>query len=520
MPSFPSLGESTTADVCVVGAGIAGLTTAYLLARAGRSVVVLDGRVIGGGETERTTAHLSAALDAGYARIEKLHGAETARLAAQSHIAAIDQVEKIAKKEGIDCGFTRLEGYLFVPPGEPTTILDAEMEACRRAGMMDVERVPRTPLRSFDTGLCLRFPRQATIQPLLYLRGLAQAITRDGGRIYTGTRVVRVEGGSKARVTSSEGHSVDARSIVVATHAPVNDFVVMHTKQAAYRTYVLGGRIPCGSVAEALYWDTADPYHYVRIESAARMLPQATSDVPSAGSDMLLVGGEDHRTGQESDPVARFVRLEAWARERFPMLKAIEFRWSGQILEPVDSLAFIGVNPLDDKNVFIATGSSGNGMTYGTIAGMLITDLILERKNPWAPIYDPARITLAAARVFAEENFNTAVMYTEWLTGGDVRSASEIPPGSGAVERRGLKKIAIYRDELGALHECSAFCTHLGGVVAWNSAERSWDCPCHGSRFDPFGRVINGPAISDLTAVHGDSTVSAAAATEVKAETV
>ncbi len=250
------------------------------------------------------------------------------------------------------------------------------------------------------------------------------------------------------------------------------------------------------------------------------MRPLAGSEALGAVSDMLLVGGEDHRTGQESDPVARFARLEAWARERFPTLEAIELRWSGQILEPVDSLAFIGANPIDAKNVFIATGSSGNGMTYGTIAGMLITDLILGRENAWAPIYDPARITLRAAKVFAEENLNTAVMYMEWLTGGDVRSASEIPPGSGAVERRGLKKIAIYRDALGALHECSASCSHLGGVVARNSAEKSWDCPCHGSRFDPFGKVINGPAISDLAAAHGDSRVSFAASKEEQTDTV
>jgi Rieske Fe-S protein len=215
-------------------------------------------------------------------------------------------------------------------------------------------------------------------------------------------------------------------------------------------------------------------------------------------ADILIVGGEDHKTGQENDGADRFSRLEAWARERFHAMREVQFRWSGQVMEPIDGLAFIGHNPLDHENVFIATGDSGMGMTHGTIAGILLTDLIMGRDNPWGSLYDPARKTLRAGIEFVKETSNMASQYSDWMTSGDVSSADEIAADSGAVLRRGLKKISIYRDQQGTLHEMSAVCPHLGCIVAWNSSEHTWDCPCHGSRFDAYGRVINGPANRDL----------------------
>ena len=275
--------------------------------------------------------------------------------------------------------------------------------------------------------------------------------------------------------------------------------VAIHTKQAPYRTYVIGARVPRGSVPTMLLWDTPDPYHYIRLQAVG-----GDTDTSDAGDayDVLIVGGEDHKTGQAEDFAERFLHLEEWTRERFPMVESVEFRWSGQVMEPVDGLAFIGRNPLDSDNVYIATGDSGNGMTHGTIAGMLITDLILGRSNEWETLYQPSRISLRAGVEFAKENLNVAAQYADLLTGSDVESVGDIAPGAGAVLRRGLSKVAAYRDEQGALHECSAICPHLGCVVAWNDAEKSWDCPCHGSRFDPVdGHVINGPAISALAAV-------------------
>lgn len=487
LPDFSSLANDEQAEICIVGAGIAGLTTAYLLTRAGKSVIVLDDGPIVSGETERTTAHLVTALDDRFFEIERLHGQTGARLAAESHSAAIDQIERIVAEEKIDCDFERLDGYLFVPPGESQDILERELTAARRAGLVDTQMVARAPIASFDTGSALRFTRQGQFHPLKYLAALTRAIVRDGGRIFTHTHATKIEGGQPACVATRAGPRVTANAVVVATNTPVNDRFAIHTKQAPYRTYVIGARIPRGSATKALYWDTADPYHYVRLQTS-----------PHNASVLLIVGGEDHKTGQADDAEVRYSRLEQWARERFPMIEAVQFHWSGQVMEPVDCLAFIGHNPMDKSNVYVATGDSGNGITHGTIAGMLLTDLIQGRENPWACLYEPSRKSLRAARDFAKENLNVAAQYRDWATSGDVDADILVTPGTGAVVRRGLKKIAVYCDDSGKLHECSAVCTHLGCIVDWNHSEKTWDCPCHGSRFDRFGKVLNGPAIKNL----------------------
>jgi glycine/D-amino acid oxidase-like deaminating enzyme/nitrite reductase/ring-hydroxylating ferredoxin subunit len=501
VPDRCALEEDIHADVCIVGAGIAGITTAYLLAKEGKSVVVLDDGAVGGGETQRTTAHLSNALDDRYFEIERLHGLEGAKLAAASHTAAIDRIESIIGAEQIACDFVRLDGYLILPPGESVELLHRELAAAHRAGLSGVEILPKSPLLHFDAGPCLRFPRQAQFHPLMYLAGVARAMERAGGRIFTGTHVKTIKGGKPARVKTSKGCTVTADAVVVATNSPVNDLVEMHTKQAAYMTYVIGAIVPHGAVATALYWDTLDPYHYVRVHPIAAevgVTEQSGSARQDLLQDILIVGGEDHKTGQapaHSDPYAR---LETWARERFPMIQEVKYRWSGQVLETIDGLAFIGQNPLDYPNVFIVTGDSGMGLTHGTIAGILLTDLIFGRENPWTTLYDPARKILRALGRFVKENFNLAKQYGDWLTGGDVESTTQIKPGEGAVLRRGLAKIAVYRDEQGTCHECSAICPHLGGIVHWNNAEKTWDCPCHGSRFDCRGGVLDGPANRDL----------------------
>ncbi len=492
IPLETPLTEQVSADVCIVGAGIAGMTTAYMLACEGKSVVVLDDGPIGGGMTGRTTAHLVNALDDRYFDLERLHGEEGARLAAESHTAAIDKVEQIVKDEKIECEFERLDGFLFVPPRDSKKILDEELAAVRRAGLLDIEKVERVPWDSFDTGPALRFPRQAQFHPLKYLAGLAKAIKQKGGRIYTESHAKEIEGGKKARVETNGGGVVTADAVVIATNSPVNDLIAIHTKQAGYQTYVIGARIPRSSVTRGLYWDTPDPYHYIRIETLGK---------GTAAYDVLIVGGEDHKTGQKDDAGKRFGALERWTRHRFPMIEGIEYRWSGEVMEPIDGLAFIGRNPMDSTNVYIATGDSGNGMTHGTIAGMLLTDLILGRKNDWESIYDPSRITLKALPEFAKENLNVASQYKDLIFGADVDSETEIKRGSGAVISRGLHKVAVYRDTDGATHELSAVCRHLGCIVNWNTLENTWDCPCHGSRYDALGKVIQGPANSDLPPV-------------------
>jgi len=495
LPKYSSLSENVESDVCVIGAGIAGLSVAYELATEGKSVVVLeDGATIGAGETSRTTAHLVNAFDDRYYVIEQLHGANGARLTAESHTAAIDEIERIASDEGIDCQFERLDGYLFVPPGDPQDELERELEACHAAGLHDVEFVDRAPLDGFETGQCLRFPDQAQFHPLRYLAGLAKAITKADGRIFTGTHAKSIEAGEngkRGRVEAKNGKVVSARHLVVATNTPVQDLLTIHTKQYPYRTYVIAARVPRGSVEPALYWDTPHPYHYVRLHR-------------DGNTELLIVGGEDHKTGQEKDDDDPHARLATWARERFPQLGDIEYRWSGQVMEPMDALAYIGRNPGDER-AWIVTGDSGNGMTHGAIAGMLLRDLIMGRNNPWAELYDPSRKSVRAALEFTRENVNMAAQYARWLTAGDVKDESEIPRDSGGVIREGLKKVAVYRDKNGELHRMTAVCPHLGAIVGWNAKECTWDCPAHGSRFDARGKVINGPANGDLAPVESEA---------------
>jgi glycine/D-amino acid oxidase-like deaminating enzyme/nitrite reductase/ring-hydroxylating ferredoxin subunit len=469
----PALDRDLETDVAVVGAGIAGLTVAYRLAALGRDVVVLDAGPLGGGMTARTTAHLAYALDDRFEKLLLLRSTAQTRLAAEAHLAAIDFIEETQAKEAIDCDFARVDGFLFRGEASQPDVLGRELVAAGHASV-DVHRVERSPL-----GVpALRFPRHGRMEPLRYLAGLVRCIRRDGGRLFGGTRVVSVEDGKEVVVTTESGHRVRARAAVVATNTPVNDRLVTHTKQAPYRSYAIAARLT-GAVVDALYWDTDDPYHYVRLHR-----------------DWLIVGGEDHKTGQADDYDVRFARLEAWTRKLFP-IGAVGHRWSGQVMEPVDGLGFIGRNP-GDANVYIATGDSGMGMTHGTIAGLLIPDLIQKKTNPWEDVFAVGRVTPRATGEFLKENLNVAAQFKDFVLPGDASSAEELKPGEGAVIRRGLKKIAAWRDENGTLHESSAICTHMGCPVRWNALERAWDCPCHGSQFAPDGEVLNGPAVSRL----------------------
>lgn len=496
---FAPLERNLQTDVCVVGAGIAGLTTALVLARSGRDVVVLEDGLIGSGETGRTTAHLTAVLDDRYEEIEKLHGAQAARSAADSQRSALDFVEKIVRVEKIDCGFERVSGYLVPSSEDDVDRLSSELVAARRAGFEDVEWLEHAPFAAFRESPALHFPKQAQLHPMKYLHGLADALVVAGGRIFTGTHASGLDHEGTAHVVDTvNGARVRCNVVVEATGTPIFERVAIHTKQSAYRSYVVAFDIEPGTVPCALLWDTGSgsrapfPYHYVRIARAQDL-------DASRSTDLLIVGGEDHKTGQEDDADSRWERLVFWTQERFPVTGSPRHRWSGQIMEPVDGLAFIGPAP-GRAGHYLATGDSGNGMTHGTVAGMLLGDLVLGRNNPWAEIYRPSRRTIEAMPRWAREQANVVAKYGDWLRGRHGPTIDAIARGSGNVIVDGLHRIAVHRDAQGDLHACSAVCPHLGCLVAWNQGEATWDCPCHGSRFDAIGRVLNGPANRDLDA--------------------
>lgn len=490
---FRALSGRQDADVCIVGAGIAGLTTAYLLQKEGVSVAVVDARGIAGGETGRTTIHLTAALDERYFKLESLHGTENCRHIAASHLNAIDRIEAIIHDEAIDCQFMRVDGYLTATNKKDEKQLEKEVEALNRIGLTDAAMVSHIPLEGYDWNAAIRYPNQACLHATRYIDGLAKAFERLGGRIYVDSPVRQIQGGSHAHVVTDTDARINARSIVVATNTPINDRVVMHTKQIPSRTYAISIEVAKDTLPPILIWDTETPYHYVRL-------------VKGTTKDYLITGGEDHKTGHMADAESRYRQLEEWTRERFAGCGEVTHRWSGQILEPMDHIAYIGRNPMDDDNVYIVTGTSGNGTTYGTIAGMLLTDLIQNRENPWTQIYDPARKPAFKAdsmKEYAKFNSHAVAHMGDHLKAGEVDSPEDIQPGTGAVIRRGMHKIAMYRDDEGMLHERSAVCPHLGCIVKFNAGEKSWDCPCHGSRFTPDGQVLNGPSSAPLDRTGG-----------------
>jgi glycine/D-amino acid oxidase-like deaminating enzyme/nitrite reductase/ring-hydroxylating ferredoxin subunit len=481
------LDGSKSADVVVIGGGIAGLSTAYELAVRNLKVIVLDRGQVGLGMTARTTAHLASAYDDWYSELVSARGVKMARIVHQSVGAAIDRVDAIQSENGIDCDFQRVDGYLFLAPDTPASDLDRELEACRQVGVPVSDVRERIPLQT-DLSRSLRFPDQARFHPLKYLAGLAREISRRGGELYSNTAVESaLEEAAGVKVKTDRG-TLRAAHVVFATNSPIGGSVTLHTKQAPYRTYVVAATLPRGSLPDALYWDTFDPYHYVRLQPH------------SEENDLVIIGGEDHKSGEADDGEARFAVLENWARERLPNMGKITHRWSGQVMEPVDYVGFVGRNS-GDKHRYIISGDSGQGMTNGVVGGMLVSALICDGSSPWEKAYDPGRGITKRVTGFVSENLTALKSFAEYLTPGEIKSIERLKAGEGGVFRSGLKKIAACRDADGKLHLSSATCTHMGCVVHWNSLEQCWDCPCHGSQFAPDGAPLNGPAVSPLAKV-------------------
>ncbi len=485
------LRKSTKTGVVIIGGGIAGMTIAYTLCKRGIRVVVVEDGFIGSGESGRTTAHLVTSLDDRYYKIEKIFGEKGAKLAADSHMKAIDYIEQIIRDEHIDCDFKRVDGYLFLHPSDKEDSLEKEYQASIRAGVK-VEMVNEIPGMLNKERKALKFSNQGEFHIMKYLNGLCAVILRMGGEIFTETHAEKIQ---ENGIVSSEGFAIAADDIVVATNAPITSMYIMPLKQFAYRTYVIGGLIRKGDLPAALWWDTGNheghsdifPYHYIRTA--------AYNDE----YDLLISGGEDHLTGLADANGAteehRYEKLETWTRQHFPM-QEIVYKWSGQVMESMDCLAYIGRSPGEEMNLYIVTGDSGNGMTHGTIAGILIPDLIQGIDNKWKDIYEPDRFKLfKSGKTFLKENVDTLIQYFKTNPKDtDAENLKSLQKGEGIIVKLNKEKYGVYRDDEGLLHWVSAECTHLKCIVKWNNDEKTWDCPCHGSRFSYKGEVMNGPA--------------------------
>jgi glycine/D-amino acid oxidase-like deaminating enzyme/nitrite reductase/ring-hydroxylating ferredoxin subunit len=490
-PGTPKLDRDAECDTVVVGSGIAGLSTAYELSGQGQNVIVLDRGKIGSGMTARTTAHLSADCDDGFTSVIERRGEKLARDFYVSQAASITRIETIAASESIDCDFRRVDGFLFPDAQTEQSDMEEEYEASRAAGM-PVEYAEGVPLNGYESARSLRYRQQARFHPTKYLQGLVRCIKQRKGHLFADTAVMTVQEEDGRVVVKTEGEqTIRAKNAVVATNSPINDRFALHSKQAPYRTYAMALQLPHGKLPDALYWDTFDPYHYVRLQ-------------PHDGFDYLIVGGADHKSGEADDMEARYEALEAWMRNLVPDLGRETHRWSGQVLETIDYSAFSGRNP-GSKNVYVHTGDSGQGITHGVVGSLIIARMIMQGDDLWQELYGPERKTASALGTFISENLTTFKNFAEYVAPAEVGSFDEIKPGQGAIVRQGLKKVAAYRDDAGALHACSAACTHLGCHLHWNSFERCWDCPCHGSQFSIDGEVLNAPAIFPLEKVEADS---------------
>ena len=481
-PIFPRLEEPVEVDVAVLGAGIAGITAAMLLKQAGKTVALLESREVLRGVTGHTTAKLTSGHALAYSAITSNFGPDEARLYAQANEAAIEYVRRVTDERGIDCDLETAVNYVYTESRDEVETIRNEVAAAKAAGL-DVSFVDETPL-PFPVAAAVRQENQAQFHARKYLLPLVESIPGDGSHVFQETRALSVADGEPCRVETDRG-DVRARDVIVATHLSILDRGLFFAKTAPKRSYVLGIPADPASVPEGMFISTETPVHSVR-------------STPLDGRRLLLVGGEGHKAGQEKDTRRRYAALEAWARSRFDVAE-VEYRWSTHDNYSADRVPFVGKLTGRADHVYVATGFGGWGMSNGTVAGMILSDAILGRPNAWAALYDSTRMPrLRALGRLAKENANVGTRWMADRLPGQKGTVEDIPAGQGAIVDLNGERAAVYKDEQGALTALSPVCTHLGCIVSWNTAEKSWDCPCHGSRFDTSGVVIQGPAVRDL----------------------
>lgn len=480
-PTYPSLGgQSLETDVVIVGGGITGLTTAWLLQRRGIRCILVEQEQLGFGTTGATSAHLTEVLDIGYVQLVHDFGQEAAQLVTAAYRTALTSITAFASAYDVSC--RPLDGFRFTEDESEIDQLKQEAETARKLGIR-CELIGNVPLPRARAAV--RFPNQARFHPQKYLRAMAEEFVEEGGLIFEHSRALKWEEADSVTLYLENGE-IRGRTLVLATHTPIR-FNLLQTELGPYTSYLVAMALE-GEIRDALYWDTARPYHYLRL-------------LEHEGQPLLLVGGEDHKTGQEPDPESRFRSLEAFARERYDVGQTM-FHWSHELFEPADGLPYIGRSPGSER-VLLGTGYSGVGLTGGTLAALILADMASQKENPWAEVFRPSRFKPAAgASNFLRENADVALRWVaDRLTGSELQSLDELPAGEGAVLRLQGRQVAIYRGEDGHLTVRSPVCTHLGCIVGWNSSEKTWDCPCHGGRYHATGEVLNGPPVRGLDPV-------------------
>lgn len=482
---FPSLPGNVSVDVAILGGGIAGIATALLLKQAGATVAVVEAGRIVESVTGNTTAKITSLHSLIYDHLISQFGVERAQAYAHAQQSAIEKIASLVEVHTIDCDFRRIAAYTYAEDEKELEQITAEVEAATKLGL-PASYVETTPL-PYEVKGAIKFDNQAQFHPRKYLLALARMIAGDGSYVFEQTRAGEIKDEEPCTVTTDRG-TLKAKSVVIATHFPYYDPNIYFSMLFPMRSYVLGCRLNTAA-PEGMFINIGTPHRSIRSN-------------PFEGGEILMVGGENHKAGQGGDTRERYKRLEEWARARFDV-KQIEYRWSTQDNNTPDKVPYIGKLSSGSKHLYVATGFGGWGMTNSHVAAMILSDLILGRDNSWSALFAPSRFKpLTSAKDLITENLNVAKEFvSDRISTPKAGSKDELPEKSGEVVEWNGEKIALYKDDKGATHAVSAVCTHMGCLVHWNTAERSWDCPCHGSRFNYDGQVIQGPANQDLKAV-------------------